>query len=122
MDDETKIKALMIYFHYWGKDQAHRRKVIQGIQKTETIWNQYFNGHYTLAMMDMSKKSFWVHMTESLLEGMIHYMPYDDLGDIKPLHNCVKFADAIGASFFSVYALQLSKEEMQSLNAIIALP
>lgn len=119
MDDDTKIKALMVYFRHWGVDEARARKNIHGIRKTETILQENFSG---IHKMDMSNPTFWSYLIEALLSGMNHYTPYDDLGDMKMLYARARFASDIGANFFNVHLNNADKDMMRRVNAIVALP
>lgn len=120
MDDNTKIKALMIYCHHWGNEQTRIRKAIHGIEKTNEIIQYHFQGK--LSMMNMTKMSFWDYLIGSFLPGMRHYEPYDDLGDIRILYMRVRFSEAIGSGFFNAHIANVDEDDMRRINAIIALP
>lgn len=119
MNDDTKIQVLMIYFRHWGNDEIRIRKSTQGIQKTDAIFHECFHNLHT---MDMSKHSFWVSLVESLLPGMNHYLPYDDLGDVQILYKRIRFTNDIGTTFFTIHARNVSEEQMRRINAIVAFP
>lgn len=122
MNDELKIQALMIYFHHWGKEQTQIRKTIHGIHKTVSLLKQNFNTLENMVTMDMQQSSFWTHMIEALLPSMIHYIPYDDLGDLRILYLRVRFADSIGCSFFFPHLVHTNEDQIRRIDAILALP
>lgn len=122
MNDHIKIQVLMIYFKHWGNEQTHLRKVIHGIQKTTQLLKQNFNSFNKLSQMNMKELSFWQYLSEALLPNMSHYLPYDDIEDLRLLYLRAQFADAIGSSFFFPHLVNINENQMRRINAIIALP
>lgn len=122
MNDETKIRALMVYFRHWGSEQARMRRAADGIRKTTTIIRRDFDG---LRFCDMSRTDFWGGLASSFLEGMEHYTPIhyeEDDGDFRRLCARARFASDIGVSFFSPHVASASDEKMRRISAILALP
>ena len=119
MNDNLKIKVLMIYYHHWGKEQTRARKVIHGIQKT----NQVIRYHFLrkLPTMDMRQMSFWKYLTEAFLPyDMRHYVPYDESKEeLRDIYLRVRFSHAIGSKRC---ILNANEDQMRRLNAIIAFP
>lgn len=122
MNDELKMQVLRIYFQHWGHEQTRIRKAMVGIHKTMSLLQQNFKSVDNMAHMDMRDPSFWTHVTEAFLPNMIHYLPYDDLGDLRMLYLRVRFADAIGCSFFFPPLVNSDEDQIRRINALIALP
>lgn len=117
MNDETKIRALMVYSRHWGSEQARVHRAIDGIRQTNAIIQREFDG---LRYCDTRQTSFWQLLASSLLEGMNHYAPYDE-NDFKHLYARARFASEIGASFFSPHVSASSEEQRRRISAIVAL-
>lgn len=119
MDDDTKIRALMVYCRHWGKEQARARRAFQGIQETNAIIRRDFD----LRDSDMSRTGFWACLASSLLGGnMDHYFPHEDAGHLETVFARARFAAGIGISFFSPHVINASEDKMRRINAIVALP
>jgi len=127
MDDTLKIKALMIYYDHWGKEESRIHKTIEGAKKfKEQIYLKYSNRYesHIEVLMDSDKSSFkfWYSMVDCLLPGMDHWvMDYRDY-ITKPLHAKIRFAEMIGTIFYDVLRADLSNDQMKNVNAIVALP
>lgn len=138
MDDTTKMRVLMIYYEHWGKEEARIRKNQLAMKETDDIFRRHFGrfGEFLdiswMKKIDMTKPSFWENLTQSLLRGMNHYLPYDDeydafdgLGDMRDMRMLSKradFADAIGGIFHMPGVYNATYEDMLRVNAIVAFP
>lgn len=126
MDDSLKIKALMIYFEHWGKDEARIYKNLDGLKRfNEQVHSEYDSRYETAleALKNTNKNSirFWHSVVGCLLPGMDHWVEYYDYMT-KPLYAKIKFADNIGAVFYNIAHINVGDEKMKQVDAIIALP
>lgn len=65
MEDTRKIRALMVYYDHWGKEELRARKTAHGVNKTLSLLRERFQTK-----------------DRSLLEGlrrMFHYLGQDDM-------------------------------------------
>ena len=37
MDDQQKIKAIMVYYNHWGRDEINARKILHGLRLTTSL-------------------------------------------------------------------------------------
>jgi hypothetical protein len=121
MNDETKIRALMTYFHHWGNEQNRIRKSVLGAKETEEIIYRHFGGAYGIRHHNTNKE-FWVSLSEALLEGMNHYTPYEPLYDLEMLYRRARFASELGVSFFNTHTASATTEQIFRIRALLALP
>ena len=126
MDGTLKIKALMIYFEHWGKEEKRVYENIHGIknfrQCIDRKYSNYFeNSLKVLKDTDKTPMSFWRSLSDCLLSGMDHWVEYYDY-TTKPLHIKIKFADMNGVMFHDLIQLGLDPMQMKYVDAILALP
>ena len=126
MDDTLKIKALMIFFEHWGKEEAHIYKNLHGIKKFDEYIHRTYNSRYETALdalkdTDMASIRFWYSMVDCLLPNMDHWVEYYDFIS-KPLYAKIKFAENIGAVFYDIAHMDVTDAKMKQVDAIVALP
>lgn len=126
MDDTLKIKALMIYFEHWGKEEARIYKNLDGLKKFDDYIYKTYDSRYETALealknTDMASIQFWYSIVGCLLPGMDHWVEYYDFMS-KPLYVKIKFAENIGAVFYDVAHMDMADEKMKQVDAIVALP
>lgn len=126
MDDTLKIKALMIFFEHWGREEARIYKNLDGLKRFNQHIHKTYDSRYetaleTLKDIDMSSLRFWYSMVDCLLPDMDHWVEYYDF-ITKPLYAKIKFAENIGAVFYDVAHMDMADEKMKQVDAIVALP
>ena len=126
MDDTLKIKALMIYFEHWGKEEARIYENMDGLKRFDKHVHTTYDSRYETALealknTDMSSTRFWYSMVDCLLPGMDHWVEYYDFMT-KPIYAKIKFAENIGAAFYDIAHINVAEEKMKQVDAIIALP
>lgn len=126
MDDTLKIKTLMIYYEHWGKEESRIYKTLEGVKKFKEQIDRKYSNRYESdfeVLENTNKKStqFWHSVIDCLLPDMNHWIDYYDY-TTKPLYVKIKFAEMIGTPFYDVLHADLSKDQMNNVNAIVALP
>lgn len=59
MDEQTKIRVLMIYYNHWGKDEIRLRKTIDGLNKTISILKNEYASYNDLTLSDALGSLFY---------------------------------------------------------------
>jgi len=126
MDDTLKIKALMIYYEHWGREESRIQRTLEGVKRfKEQIYKRYSNRYESefevLNDSDKSSPKFWYSLVDCLLPDMDHWVEHHDY-TTKPLYAKIKFAEMIGTIFFDVIHADLSNDQMKNVDAIVALP
>lgn len=126
MNDALKVKALMIYFEHWGKEEARIYKNLDGLKKFDEYVHATYNSRYETSLdalkdTDMTSIQFWHSLVDCLLPGMDHWVEYSDF-ITKPLYAKIKFAENIGAMFYDIAHVNMDDEKMKQVDAIVALP
>jgi hypothetical protein len=126
MDDTLKIKALMIFFEHWGKEEARTYKNLDGLKKFDKQIRTAYDSRYETAMdalknTDMTSMRFWSSMVDCLLPGMDHWAEYYDFIN-KPLYAKIRFAESIGAVFYDIAHVDVADGKMKQVDAVVALP
>ena len=126
MDDTLKIKALMIFFEHWGKEEARIYKNIDGMKRFDKQIHMAYDSRYETAInalkkTDMTSQRFWSSMVDCLLPGMDHWVEYYDF-ITNPLHVKIRFAESIGAVYYDIAHVDITDEKMKQVDAIVALP
>ena len=126
MNDDLKIRALMIYFSHWGKEESRIQRSISGVlffqHLVQTNYtNREENAFEVLTDTNKSSFHFWYKMIHTLLPEMNHSEEYYDYRT-KPLSYKIKFAEMNGISFQNVCYSGLNQTQMNQIDAIVALP
>lgn len=121
-----KIKALMICYDHWIKEEIKIKKIINGVKQFHTLISQNYKNSYedaidVLKYSDSKSVVFWRSLVECLLPGMDHWTFYYEYMSRK-YYKKLKFAEIIGATYYNMYHCDLTENEMLSVNSIIALP
>lgn len=135
MNDNTKIQALLVYFHHWGKDEIKatqdRKALHKTMDKIKTLFidedldfGQDFNFLTEVRMMRFwvqyghyGTMNFMSRMANVLLSNMGGCVGFDGL----PKSRYYQFASSLNISVMDVIRLGMTDEEMLSVSAIVAL-
>jgi hypothetical protein len=135
MNDYTKIQALMVYFHHWGRDEIKaeqdRKALHQTMDKIKTLFidedlefAQDFDFVNEIRMM-----RFWVQYgpygTMNFLNRIANIL-LSSMGGCDNLEHSSKnryyqFASSLNISVLDVFRIGMTEEDMLSVNAIVAL-
>jgi hypothetical protein len=144
MDDATKIQVLMIYYQHWGKDEIKAQQDQNGLQRTmDKIYHLFRSKNpssasfhlveevqfQTALIKEIRQMSFHVHMDPTIyLLNQLSDTLLSSMGgcrDLRPLYKTsyyTKLAKMLNMkSVFSIVCMDMSEQEMLSVNAIVAL-
>lgn len=86
MNDETKIKVLMIYYEHWGNEQNQLRKTIHGFNQL-----QEYIIEYTMSSLDTARENYELIDDEDEVDAFSEYIEklYEDPSP-SSLYECLK--------------------------------
>ena len=149
MDNNTKMKALMIYFDHWGIEEAKQRRQQEGYELTMNKINTCFFGKNNLVskrdlLQEVAEledwnnprggsysdklyfKYFWHKLIDLLLSGLGGDI---DSGLKSPFeyrdarYHHVSFARRMNINLYTMYKIGLDDpKDMLSIDAIVGLP
>ena len=125
MNDTMKIKALMIFYEHWGKEENRIRKNMEGANQFKNLICKSYKKRY-IGVLDVLKDcnktniNFWYCLVECLLADMNHWVPYYDYPQ-HPFYIRLRFAERIGIPYGNMSHIVLDQDEMRSIDAIVAL-
>lgn len=126
MNDELKIRALMIYFSHWGMEEARIQNNIKGARLFLQLVDKNYTNREDNALGNLTDTNkltlnFWHGIIDTLLPDMNHWVEYYDY-ITKPLYYKIKFSEMNGVGFYDIFYSGLDPSQMKALDAIIALP
>lgn len=124
MEDTLKIRALMIYYEHWGKEEVRICKNLDGVRRFHTLVQMEYGSRRETALealcdTNMSSRRFWQSMVDCLLPHMSHWTEYNDY-PCKPLYTKIRFADNIGTFYYKI--AHVDAANMKRVDALVALP
>lgn len=133
MNDELKIRALMIYYDHWGKEEIRHTRDQKAFIKTMDKIKELF------AVFEDDNFDF---LTEIRYMTWFNYEPDEKINFINRIVECLlseiggsasimsipmpmtmtsKLAKHLNINIFDVFRVELSKEEIRQVDAIVAL-
>lgn len=142
MDDNTKIQALMVYFHHWGmyetKAEQDRKAFIKTMDKIRKVFCK--ENRNIDFLQEVQFKTYWVKEIQQMgswVQGVPVASIYllNEIADtlLSNMGGChemfpvlkkshyFKIAKILKMNVFSIACMDLSKEDILSVNAIVAL-
>lgn len=144
MDDNIKIKALMVYYHHWGMDEIKAERNRRALNKTMEKICELFRSKnsspnkfnlieeiqfQTFFLREIQQMSFWSNhapMASMCLLNQIANTLLSSIGGCNEIHPSlnsyfIKIAKILKMNVFSIACMDMSKEDLLSVNAIVAL-
>lgn len=137
MDEDIKIQALMVYFKYWGIEEAQKTRLHQGISLLNNKIHHVFlndgqehtseelvsevNSFNTWTKMNNPRPHLpplWYHIIDVLLES-IGGCSFDN-NQITPSRESIVSRN-VKMKVWAVYDMCLSDEDLMSVDSIVAL-
>ena len=130
MDDHLKIQVLMIYYKHWGNEQNEIRKMMDGVQQFQKIYDEHG------FMMRMSCRSYLKRHKRRTMYHMIDLLLGRCGGGFQPMEMLPESKDRIGMlmnhtlkqskivgddTYWNMLGIDFSETEALSVEAIVAL-
>lgn len=140
MDDNTKIRALMVYFRHWGKSEAQACKTVHGMNKTMMLLREEFLKDATMTKLEDELKRMhnymfdnedtyylWLELADILLQdcgGCFETIMMDGLYDEEEmlLDRKMVLENNLGNECDILYDYDFGYKDVLSVDAIVALP
>jgi len=138
-NDNLKIKALMVYFDYWGVEEARERRREEGYNKTISALMECFVAKDQKKLLKEVRgmtewndpwkspedRKYFCHFWHRVIDLLLDTIGGDmDLQLSFPTsrYDNFRFAKRLGISAIYVYQLKLDRERKFAIDALLALP
>lgn len=135
MDDDVKIKVLMIYFRHWGVEEARQRRQRDGVHSLmRQIHGIFFrveksvNGvgmRFHFLIQEVALLEEWVRLTPDFFPNMIDKFlspigGYPFQRSTRAFSREQKLARRLGLPIWMLYRMELSEQDLLSVDSIVA--
>ena len=130
MDDNTKIRALMIYYEHWGKEELRAQKTLSGLEETMRMLGEYDMQALMESFYDVCEPEdmhfLWIEISQLFLRncgGCLDPMMEDDFYDEEELlfTRNLRLMGNLNIRFSELIEQDFEYRDTLSVDAIVAL-
>ena len=130
MDDNTKIRALMIYYDHWGKEELRAQKTLRGLEETMRMLDEFDVQALMESFYDVCEQEdihfLWTEISQLFLRncgGCLDPIMGDDFYDEQELlfTRNLRLMGNLNISFSELIEQEFEYQDALSVDAIVAL-